>query len=109
MKNEKIEWSMYNDKGVKLELILRKKLDLYRFNGVDIDGVVKIIDYTNGVYELELERNVVDYALINPIIDDIHPGCMFDLAFYFSTTIDRVKHFFGSYYPSQFERFIKHA
>ena len=109
MKNETMEWKMYNNKGVKLELILRKKLDLYRFNGDNIDGVVKILNYDNGVYELELQHGVVDYALINPIIDDIHPGCMFDLAFYFSTTIDRVKHFFGSYYPSQFQKFVKHA
>ena len=107
MTNETMKWKMYNDKGVKLELILRKGLDLYRFNGVDIDGVVKILNYDNGVYELELQHGVVEYPLIDPIFKDIHPSCLFDIAYYFSTTIGRVKHFFGSYYPSQFERFIK--
>ena len=109
MTNETMKWIDHNEKGVKLELILRKKLDLYRFNGVDIDGVVKILNYDNGVYTLELAHGVIDYPLIDPVLTDIHPGCMFDLAFYFSTTIDRVKKFFGSYYPSQFEKFVKHA
>ena len=91
--SERFEWFNKNEKGEDLILILKKHGELFLFQGRSIDGVVKVLSNINGRYVLEIEDHVLDYPLIDPIIDDINANSFWDVAYYFGVTQRKIKNF----------------
>lgn len=99
--SERFEWFDKNEKGEDLILILKKHGNLYLFQGKTIDGVIKVLSNINGRYILELQDHVLDYPLIDPIVNDINARNWWDISYYFEVPQRKIKQFLSKYFSNE--------